>query len=106
MKSNVVFEKLNQYSQCSGSCIHNLYTMKHREKKRVWFFPSWLQCFSCTVSFHLSVVSYVEGQGEGGGVKLSRHRTGRLISIKNVSKWRESTEVSNNSNHQPRCIYF
>ena len=39
-------------------------------------------------------VVLIEGQGERGGVKLSRHSTGRLISIKNISKWRESSEVS------------
>ena len=36
----------------------------------------------------------VEGQREGGMVKLSRHKTGRLIALKNISKWRESVEVS------------
>ena len=37
-------------------------------------------------------------------MKLSRHSTGRLISIKNISKWRESTEVRN-SNH-PTSLYI
>lgn len=35
----------------------------------------------------------VDGQGDGGEVKLSRHSTGRLIAIKNISKWRESVQV-------------
>ena len=41
------------------------------------------------------------GQGEGEVARLSRHKTGRLISIKNIAKWRESTEVSTQTKISP-----
>ena len=46
-----------------------------------------------------------EGQGEGGGVRLSRHATGRLISIKNVSKWKENIEVVHTCISTTVCIH-
>jgi DNA-dependent protein kinase catalytic subunit len=51
---------------------------------------------------YLKTRGFDEGQGDGGGVKLSRHSTGRLISIKNISKWRESTEGSESPHRQIR----
>lgn len=48
-----------------------------------------------------------DGQGESGMVKLSHHSTGRLIAIKNVSKWRENVEVSGANLVKERqcCMY-